>query len=109
MQRREWRSESAWVTCTTAALGKGCKHAGDECQEDRRTYTSSTRSPKQSTLEKEVTLLQGGQGKTTELHRPAVLTAPEKRNKLVQRFSELKSRRKISRSFPQVSLVPQIL
>lgn len=32
VQRREWRSETAWMTCTTAVLGKVYKHADDECQ-----------------------------------------------------------------------------
>lgn len=27
VQRREWRSATAWMTCTIAALGQGCEHA----------------------------------------------------------------------------------
>lgn len=36
VQRREWRSETAWMTCTTAVLGKGRKHADDEFQKAGR-------------------------------------------------------------------------
>lgn len=53
VQRREWRSETAWMTRTTAALGKGCKHANDECQEGWKTCTYSTED--QTSLQQENT------------------------------------------------------